>query len=457
MRYLYLTTIVLFYCFTGRAQKWPDFQTLRFDEDYSFLRTDTSNNWYNNLKYTQLSKSGNAYVSFGGDIRFQYFKVHNEDWGEAPKDGDGYMLSRYLLHADLHAGKHFRAFAQLQSSMANGKAETSPVEEDPLELHQAFADYSGNIGAHSKLMVRVGRQELSYGSQRLISVREGPNNRQSFDAGKVIVTSGTVRADFFFSGYVAAKKGLFDDHINEDVKFWGSYFVVNKIPVVQNIDLYYLGLWKRNAVFDDGKGREERHSIGTRIWGKVKDWKYDLEAVYQFGDFGDKTINAWTASINATYKLATVPLKPELGLKAELISGDRQYGDNKLQTFNPLFPRGAYFGLVSVIGPANLCDLHPSISFPIVKQLSWTIDYDAFWRYSRNDGIYAPNVAMIYSGKNTTDKFIGHQLSTDLTYVPNKYLYFRGEFTWFKAGPFLKQAGVGKDILFVGVTTQFKI
>jgi hypothetical protein len=222
------------------------------------------------------------------------------------------------------------------------------------------------------------------------------------------------------------------------------------------MDLYYFGVWKRQATFDDGKARELRHSIGSRIWNSKNNFRYDIEGVYQFGGFGDKQITAWTLSLNTGYTFTQTTLRPEIGLKTELISGDAAYEDNKLQTFNALFPRGGYFGLAALIGPANLFDIHPSLSLELTKKASLNLDYDVFWRHSSNDGVYLPNVSMIYSGQNIRDKFIGTQFSTDLEYTPNKFLFFRGEFTWFKAGDFLKEAGPGKDILFTAVTAQLK-
>ena len=35
-------------------------------------------------------------------------------------------------------------------------------------------------------------------------------------------------------------------------------------------------------------GKELRHSFGSRIWGNKKNWKYDIEALYQFGKFTSK-------------------------------------------------------------------------------------------------------------------------------------------------------------------------
>jgi hypothetical protein len=439
-----------------RAQNLPSFKPLRYDEDYSFLKNDSSQDWYRKMKFDPLSKNKSVYLSYGGEVRFQYFYSHNEGWGDEPKDSNGYILARFLAHADLHVGKHFRTFVQLQSSLSGSRISPSPVEDNPLELHQAFADFSGNISPGVKFIFRAGRQELLYGSQRLVSVRDNPNNRQSFDGLKSIFLWKNYRMDLFFSHYVAAKPDIFDDGWNKNTKFWGAYIVRNKLPVLKNIDVYYFGLCKRAAKFDDGIGKELRHSVGTRIWNIQGNWQYDFEALYQFGEFGARNISAWTASINTSYKFSKAKLKPEIGIKTELISGNKEYDDNKLQTFNPLFPRGAYFGLAALIGPANLIDEHPFLSLNFSSKLNLDFDYDVFWRYSRNDGIYATNGSLIYSGRKTSEKNIGKQLTGSLVYRPNDFVYFRTEFTWFHAGSYLKEVGAGKDIIFTGLTAQLK-
>jgi len=452
-----ITFILLISALSSYAQKFPDFKPLRYNEDYSFLHNDSLNtNWYKQLKYLPLAASGDTYLSFGGDLRYQYFYVKNEDWGDAPEDKDGYILSRFLFHADFHAGKHFRLFVQTQSSLADGRLETSPVDENPLEVHQVFADLILLADKDRQAYFRLGRQEISFGSQRLVAVRDGPNNRHSFDAAKFTYNDKRITADLFFSHDVPARKGIFDDKSLSDRKFWGSYFVIKSLPVVQNIDLYYFGYERDNGHFDDGSAMERRQSAGTRIWGKIHNWRYDAEALYQFGKFGDATINAWTASINTGYRFTGIALHPEIGFKGEIVSGDRNYGDGKLETFNPLFPRGAYFGLAALIGPSNIIDAHPSISFELTDNVDFSVDYDMFWRMSRNDGLYAANTALIYSGKESDSKEIGQQFSGEIVWNVNDFLYLREEFTWFKAGDYLQDVSAGRDIIFIGTTLQFK-
>lgn len=451
------TILLLLMAILSQAQKFPDFKPLRYNENYRFLKSDSlKTDWYKKMKYLRLSDKGDTYLSFGGDLRYQYFYVKNEDWGDSPEDKDGYLLSRFLLHADFHAGKHFRAFIQTQSSQANGKMSTSPVDENPLDLHQAFADFILFFNTEQRAFFRIGRQEISFGSQRLVAVRDGPNNRHSFDAAKFTFDNKHFTADLFYSNDVPARKGIFDDKSVPEKKLWGSYFVIKSIPIVQNIDLYYFRYERAIANFDDGTARENRQSVGTRIWGKRKEWRYDLEGVYQFGNFGNQKINAWTASINTGYRFEGIALHPEIGLKGEIVSGDRKYGDGTLQTFNPLFPRGAYFGLAALIGPSNIIDVHPSVSFELTKNVDLSFDYDAFWRTSVNDGLYAANASLIYSGKESKSKVIGQQLSSEVIWNLNDYLYLREEFTYFLAGSYLEDVSPGKDILFVGTTLQLK-
>ena len=446
--------IALLFPLLSAAQHTPKFHALRYDDDFRYMARDTSGDWYPKLKFTRLSEKGNTYVSFGGDIRLQYFRFKNEDLGDAPQDDDGFILNRYLFHADFHAGDRFRFFVQFQGSMASGRRNPNLLEQNPLDWHQAIADWK-HANKNSGVTLRIGRQEMWYGSQRLIAVREFPNSRLAFDAARVMVKTSAIASDAFFALPVANKEGIFDDSPQAENRLWGSYTTISRVPYLKNVDLYYLGLRKQMAEFANASGREQRHTFGTRIWNQAKNFGYDVEAVYQSGKINDAKISAWTLSSYLTYRFSDFALQPEFGLKAEVISGDSNPADAKLGTFNPLFPRGAYFGLAGIIGPSNLYDLHPEVSLMLSKTIDFGLDLDLFWRFSLHDGIYAPNVSVIYAGVGD-ERFIGTQLAGNISWQPNSFFGLKAEATWFDAGPFAKEAGTGNDILFVGVTSQFK-
>lgn len=331
------------------------------------------------------------------------------------------------------------------------------MEENPLEIHQAFLDFVPIDSEFEKLTFRIGRQELAYGTQRLVGTREGPNNRQSFDALRSIYEMKKTRIEMFYSQYVNARKMMFDDKfMDKNKKLWGFYLTQNQIPYLNNMDLYYIGFEKLNAKYNNVYGREIRHSFGVRFFNSKNNWKYDTEALYQTGKLGNQNISAWSASVNTSYKFSSLIFKPELCIKTNFISGDLNKANSTSEAFNPLFPRGANLGIAGLIGPSNLIDVQPTVSLSLTPKLVLDIEYYLFWRYSTYDGIYAVNMAKIYPSGNSSEKHIGKQLVGTLSFTPNKFLYFRGELTWFKAGQYLKEVGAGKDILMTGITAQFK-
>jgi Alginate export len=70
-----------------------------------------------------------------------------------------------------------------------------------------------------------------------------------------------------------------------------------------NIDLYYLGIDRKEARFDQGAARETRHSVGMRLWGKMKAWDYNSEMIVQLGNFGHGKVRAWAAASDVGYTL----------------------------------------------------------------------------------------------------------------------------------------------------------
>jgi len=448
MKRLLLVVILL----SNLANAQPfHFLNLRYDEDYSHLRNDSSNHWYNRMKFNPVSGSG--YLSAGGEIRYQTQYYRNEDWSNTPKPSYNAFYTRFLFHTDLQFGAGVRIFTQLASTFAEGRITPErSIDENQFNVHQLFVDWNFPEQT-TQLTIRFGRQELLYGSQRLIAVREGPNNRQSFDAIKFMIKRGDWKIDLYYGRPVRIFTGALDDEFNKNVQVWSLYAV--KIFSTWHADLYYIGLQHREKTFLEGNEHELRHSVGTRIWRKKAPWSVDFEALYQFGSFGDSQISAYTASLNAAYVWDDLPLNPAIGLKTEIISGDRKTNDDRLNTFNPLFPRGAYFGLAALIGPSNLVDFHPSLSIAPSEALDFNMDYDLFWRYSTNDGIYGPNVTLIY-GASSSNSFIGQQLGLSMEYRPSAFLTITPELMWFFAGPYLKDVSPGKNVSFAAITIQLK-
>ena len=440
--------------------KRPEYQQLRYNEDWSFLRDKSKREDYlDRIKYIPLGRE-NWYVTIGGEIRpfYEYFK--NEDFGEEPQDPNGFWLNRLMLHADWRFGRRFRVFSQIKSGIAGGRTGGArPPDKDLLDLHQLFVDFNIALRKNRSLVVRVGRQELSFGSSRFVSFREGPNVRSSFDALRATAQMGKWTLDAFLAKPVETDPGYFDDAPIRTTTF-GGFYAVRPLPLFSKggkLDIYYFGLDKKTARFNQGVGREIRHTLGTRIWSTGEKWDYNYEFAYQFGRFGQNgNISAWTAASDNGYTFENIAFKPRLGFKANITSGDKNQNDGNLQTFNALFPKGAYFGQLTPIGPANHIDLHPTLNLQISKRIEFYADYLWFWRTSLNDGVYGVPGNLLKPAGKSRARFVGQQFNTELTISIDRHTTFTLDYARFFVGDFLRDVPPSRNTTYFAAWITYK-
>lgn len=257
------------------------------------------------------------------------------------------------MHADVHATDKFRAFVQFGSYLSNNEGlGTGPFDKNTVDLQQGFFDLNDEA-----VTARFGRQEFSLGSSRLISVRDEPNVRRAFDGLRVRLQTGMLDLDIFGFEEVKVNKNSFDDYGNPQEKVWGINNKWSFNPT--KAEFYYVGLNRRDAVYQQLIANETRHSFGTRLFGKRSGWDWNFEGIYQTGSFGDLTINAWTAASITGFTLNSLKWKPRLGLSANIASGDDNPNDKKLDTFNPLYPNLSYFELGNQQTPRARLKLQP--------------------------------------------------------------------------------------------------
>jgi len=456
MRELCLSLLVMA-CIRIQGAERPTFQTLRYNEDWSFLHDSSRRaDWLDSVKFIQVHGT-NVYVSFGGEARLKYELYSEPVFNRTPADDNGFLLQRYLLHADLHATPYFRVFGQLQTSLEDFRnGGPRPTDRDDLDLHQAFFDARLPWRDDDTITLRAGRQEMAYGSQRLISVRESPNNRLAFDAARLLTKFGEWRADAWLGQPVEIDTGMFDDQRIHETTFWGGY-VTGPLPFVPglNADFYYLGLSRQDAKFARGTADEVRHSLGTRLFGKRNSLDWNFEFVGQFGSFGDADILAWTAASDTVWTFADATTQPRVFLRADIASGD--HGGSNLGTFNPLFPRGAYFNEAALIGPQNIMDLQPGVDFTLVKGLKLTTSCDFVWRESLDDGVYGVALNLQVPPSASRDRHVGTFPSLSLAWQVGRHLNLNLNYVAYLFGDFVKESVPSqKNGNYVSVVAAFR-
>jgi len=448
---------------TDAPKEPPAYKLLRYEEDYRYLKDPVRRtDFWDPIKYIPLRGRDDWYLSLGGELRERYELSHNPDAGGGPTNSRGNnadLQQRYLLHGDLHLGPYFRFFGQFESGLESGRigGPRPDIDQNVFDLHQGFVDLVLPLGGEREaLTARLGRQEFEYGSGRLIDVRDGPNLPLSFDATRFLLRAADWQVDGWWSRPVRNRPGVLDDDPDPTRAFWGVY-AVHPLPLLPqgNVDLYYLGFENKQAVYVQGRGSELRHSLGVRLWGEPKPWEYNIEYVWQFGTFGPGNIQAWSAAHAVRYNLSDLPLKPRLGLRFDVTSGDNNPASHNLQTFNPLFPSGVYFNLLNPVGPLNMIDLHPTLDLYVGEKVTLSFDWDFFWRESLSDGVYRISGTPLRTGVGGS-RFVGNSPAVTVAWKPTRHLSVLTQYAHFSPGPYFKANPPDKSTDYITVWLDYK-
>lgn len=433
------------------------FSNNRAEEDWSTLR-DPANRAgaaWEPLKFVPLDAAGESYLTLGADLRLR-FERYADNFDSAKPD-ETYGWSRVMPFADLHLGPNLRVFGQMLGAWADRRSLTEgPVDETGVELLQGFAEAAAPMGS-GEFSIRGGRQMVAYGSERLIGLRFGPNVPLSFDGARARLEIGDWTADAFAYRPVANELGHFNDRSDRSRKAFGLYATraLPEIGPISGLDLYWIGYERENARFESGVADERRHTLGTRFFGSLDDWSWNHEAMLQLGSFGREDILAWSVATETRYTFSSVPLRPFLELKANIISGDHGPG-KRLGTFNALFPKGKYFGEIGLIGPANLVNLHPVVGVSLGS--SWSLSGAAvfYWRQSLEDGVYGNPGNLIRPSAGSRAHYVGTQGEVVLGWQATPNMTLETSYALFNPGRFLRETGPGKTVHFVGGEIQIR-
>lgn len=366
---------------------------LRTLDNNAALRADTNDHKFNRaIKNIPLSQTNPAFnLSVGGEIREQlrmYSHVNYGDVDSGISDNDVYLLQRYLFHADLHLGHHLRFFGQFNSNHVTAKNTVLRIDRDLAGILQAFADI--NTYGRIPMRFRMGRQELSYGVERILGTRDGANVRQMFDGFRYTMTLKKSVADFFVVYPVSYDFGYFDNSTNRDILVYSGLW---SIPVnrLGTLELYFIGNDRKLAYCRNDSAKENRQSYGIRLNNYSGKFYYDAEAVAQSGKYGHSLIRAWQLSAVAGIKWHDLRMEPRVQARVAGASGDLDSTDTKMNLFRPITTRSPINDLIP-IGFANIGIFTVEGEIKIARGLHVGLGYYSVRRISPNDGSYSSDV-----------------------------------------------------------------
>jgi len=374
---------------TASTPTRPVVSFYRWQEDWSALANPNVNPESGDaLKYIPLSSvDSKRYLSFGATLRERYEDNNAPMFGTAGNKANGYLLHRLELHADAHVTDDTRIFAQIENTLAPGLNTPNPAQVNKLDLRLLFADTQGTLG-DGTYKLRIGRQEIAFDLQRFVSVRDGPNVRQAYDAIWADYEIRPWRFTAFDSHPVQYQNHTdFDDASNTHLTYGGGR-IQRQIEGAGELSLTLSQFHQANVHFLAGSGNELRNNIDMHYTGTRQGFDWDIEAMQQSGSLGSKRVNAWGVGSLMGYTLAATSWTPRLGLQLDAASGDKNLSDQHVGTFNPLFPNGYYVTLSGYTGYTNFIHLKPSLTLNPVSGIKCLFAIGTLWRQTTHDAVY---------------------------------------------------------------------
>jgi hypothetical protein len=349
-------------------------------------------------------------------------------------------LLRTRLNVAFQPVADVTAFVQVQDARTFGSENpaagqgTLDGRAPALDLHQAYFAVSNLFD--TPFGIRIGRQELAYGNQRLIGNVAWSNFGRAFDAGVASYRGTRLQADAF-----AAR--LVDDRtVNASQNIFGLYGTwkirTSSLDIFALLDNNTASIAAGPAA---GRAALERYTAGVRWFGTTARFDYELEGAYQSGHQanGDEEralIEAYL--LHAAASVRTGPVR--LGALYTILSGDGDPDDGRSEAFNTLFATNHKFygyldlfpfnaamrpgglhnaslqGSIQVTGALNVAlDLHHfALAEPLSpdggKALGQEADLTVNFRYNQHFGIVGG--ASVFFASDTAEAVLGKPVSS---------------------------------------------
>jgi len=395
---------------------------------------------------------GALILDFSGQVRFRYEYDHGFTLKEyKPHGHDQLILERIRLDLSARFRNEARFFLQLQDAHAfltrlgDKDFPTSSPIEDTLDIRQLYVEWL-RIGG-SPIGFRVGRQQISYGDQRVF----GPGNwgntgRFAWDAAMLKIDTPGFWTDAWVGKYLTYKSDVWPDRDIDHFLTFVCYTHVKELPF--RLDLFYVLKHDSSGKVagESGLGNLLSHTIGLQAEGHafgVLDASTTFAA--QLGRYGNDALRAFGASGKLGITLP-VAGKPRLGGQYTWGSGDSSPTDGVHGTFDGVYGgRDIFFyGYLNLFFWANLRDAEVDFSLEPRRSLAFYVEYHHFRLDQGTDAWYTTGLKAYRrdpTGRSGTN--LGDELDFRAAWTLWNHLELMGGYGRFFPGRFVENTGPG--------------
>jgi len=381
--------------------------------------------------------------STGGAFWLRYHDEHNSRLTEADND---YTLGRVRVFGDVWYSDWLRVYGEyVWADSWNEELAPVPPDVDRGDILDLFVDVKLFQFKGHPVYVRGGRQELLYGSQRLITPLPWANKRHTFQGVKVFRQGEKWDFDAWWTQFVPPDPDDFDT-ADENQTFVGSWLTYRP-EKGRTVDFYYLMFDNGNPAAQQGIVRSpfQLHTFGNRWAGDKEGWLWDFEAAIQFGQQNNNGQLAGMATAGVGRHWKQRCLKPTFWIYYDYAGGDSDPNSGDVHTFNQLFPFGHYYlGWMDLVGRQNIHDLNCHLYLYPAPWLTVWLQYHHFWLDQSRDALYnAGGVAYRRDPSGQAGTNVGDEIDLVFNFHVGRYTdvlisynkLFGGSFLEATAGP----------------------
>ncbi len=333
-----------------------------------------------------------------------------------------YELTRVWGSMEVRPAKFLTGYIQFMDTHALGL----PLHAVAANMRDVFDDRQAYLNLHVKpggvpIQAIAGRQELKFGSERVIGISDWTNNSRTFD-GFDLRLGEKNRVDLFSTSVVAIHPTSLDKH-GAGLTFHGAYGQITTwIPKV-NLQPYVLLHDVRNVTSQQGvHGNQEETTFGLEANGKLPaNFDYIFNASLQRGSYSNDSIHAGQSFGKVSYSANSLPWKPRLGGEYDYATGNSHRNPDRIGTYDQEYPSNHNaFGLFDLFGYENIRQERLNLDLGPTPNLTFLVQGEFLNLVNEHDNLYGS--AGTTTIKAPTAGFASDQIGTGFD-ASGKYVY----------------------------------
>jgi len=352
--------------------------------------------------------------SFTGEIRTRFEGGFGNDFALSPRDA--YLLTRTRLGLAYKPTPWLRFFGEAQDARAVFyKTVPGTSVDDPFDWRQGWVEIGVEEGPGMKL--RVGRQDMTLGSGRLVSSGDWSNVTKTFNLARGTVTQDGFKMDLFAGSVVAADTTRMD-RTKPGEHFYGSYAALSKILKSATVEPYAFLKTALKVKSKDGKtGNTDTVYLGGRVAGKAPGaLDYSVEAVKEVGMYADDAINAFGFVGGGGWTIPSAPWSVRLNSDYAFATGDSGVTDGHHQSFDYLYGPQSISSISGQFAWKNIKNWRAGVDIKPLKKLTAKVSFRDCWLASVKDSLYNGSGTKTVTNTKATSVHVGEGLDTQLVY-----------------------------------------